>query len=126
MSLFGTKKNIVAKVAKKKVETKKAQKNIADISAHPVNSSIIIRPYITEKSGLLAEKRVYTFEVAPSANKVTIAQAIASIYKVVPVKIAVITIKPHVRLFKNRKQGKTSGAKKAYVYLKEGDSIEFI
>ncbi|HRH22738.1 MAG TPA: 50S ribosomal protein L23 [Candidatus Paceibacterota bacterium] len=121
MALFGTKKNTVEK---KKVE-KKAQKKL-DVTAHPVNSSVIIRPYITEKAGLLAEKRVYTFEVAPSANKVTIAQAIASIYKVVPVKIAIVTIKPHTRMFKNRIQGKTAGAKKAYVYLKEGDTIDFI
>ncbi len=122
MALFGTKKNTVEK---KKVE-KKTQQKSSDVTTHPVNSSVIVRPYITEKAGLLAEKRVYTFEVAPSANKVTIAQAIAAIYKVVPVKIAIVTIKPHTRMFKNRIQGKTAGAKKAYVYLKEGDTIDFI
>ncbi len=122
MALFGIKKNTVEK---KNVE-KKAQKKNFDVTTHLVNSSVILRPYITEKTGLLAEKGVYTFEVAPSANKVTVAQAIASIYKVVPVKIAIVTIKPHTRLFKNRIQGKTAGAKKAYVYLKEGDKIDFI
>ena len=33
---------------------------------------IIKRPIITEKSALLAEKAVYTFEVAKDANKVEI------------------------------------------------------
>ena len=39
---------------------------------------IIRRPIITEKSALLAEKAVYTFEVAKDANKVEIKKAMYS------------------------------------------------
>jgi large subunit ribosomal protein L23 len=124
MALFGTKKNKVVETKKPEAKTKAVKK--VSGGSQVINSSVILRPYITEKAGLLAEKNVYTFEVAPSSNKVTISKAIEHIYKVVPTKIAVVTLKPEVKLFKNRIKGKTPGGKKAYVYLKEGDKIEFI
>src|ERR1035437_4119246 len=52
---------------------------------------IIIRPRITEKSGIMSENSsVYTFEVRKNANKPMIAQAIKALYKVTPMKVRII------------------------------------
>ena len=88
-------------------------------------SYIIKNPRITEKTSLLLESDVYTFDVAKSANKTEIKKAIFSIYKVHPVKINILTVK-NKKIVVRGKKGIKSGGKKAVVYLKEGDKIEFI
>lgn len=85
----------------------------------------ILRPHITEKSGVLSEKNVYTFQVAKTANKDTIAKAVKSLYKVTPVKIGIVNI-PSKKVFVRGKRGVVSGMKKAIVTLKAGDKIDFV
>mgnify|MGYP003351962988 CR=1 FL=1 len=89
------------------------------------NTISIIRPMITEKSGILSQNGVYTFEIASDANKNTIASAIQSMYKVKPVKIAIINT-PAQRVFVRGKRGVVSGIKKALVTVKKGDKIDFL
>lgn len=83
----------------------------------------ILGPRITEKAAYATEKNVYVFNVALDANKIQIKQAIKEAYKVTPVKITTVVSKPQVVVFRG-KLGKKSGFKKAYVYLKKGDTID--
>ena len=91
-----------------------------------MNELIIKKPRITEKSGIQAEALgVYTFEVTDKANKKNIAKAVKELYKVTPVKVN-ITKLPSKKVFSRGKVGRKSGVKKAIVYLKKGDKIEFV
>ena len=88
-------------------------------------TNIIKNPRITEKASMSFEANVYTFDVAPRANKTEIKKAIFSIYKVKPVRVNILPI-PHKQVMSKGKKGVRGGGKKALVYLKEGDKIEFI
>ncbi|MEN9614280.1 MAG: ribosomal subunit protein large subunit ribosomal protein [Candidatus Parcubacteria bacterium] len=118
-------KPVVAKATKvaKKVVAKKTTAP-ATASANPAND-VILRPRITEKAAALSEKKVFTFEVSESATKKQIAQAIIAQYKVTPVKIATVR-NSGKKLFRKGIVGFSAGVKKAYVYLKEGDTIDAI
>ncbi|HEY6018843.1 MAG TPA: 50S ribosomal protein L23 [Candidatus Paceibacterota bacterium] len=85
----------------------------------------MINPRITEKAAYMAEQGCYVFNVAQSANKTQIAQAIRTIYKVTPRKVTIATVqRKQVMVRGTNRKGMTSGGKKAYVYLKKGDKIE--
>ena len=88
-------------------------------------TTIIKNPRITEKASLGAKQNVYTFDIAQSANKIEIKKAIFSLYKVKPIKVNILTIPRKNIMFKG-KAGVKGGGKKALVYLKKGDKIEFI
>jgi large subunit ribosomal protein L23 len=85
----------------------------------------IIRPRVTEKSGILSQSGVYTFEVAASASKPSIAKAVKALYKVTPVKIAVIN-QPAKNVFVKGRRGIVSGFRKAMITVKKGDKIDFV
>jgi large subunit ribosomal protein L23 len=89
------------------------------------HSKVILSPRITEKGAYLAEGGVYVFNVAQDANKVEVAQAIRTVFKVTPrmIRFAAIPSKQVWTRGTNR-WGKTGSGKKAYVYLKKGDTIE--
>ena len=84
---------------------------------------IIKRPIITEKSALLAEKAVYTFEVAKDANKIEIAKAVEKAFKVTVEKVTVVNVLPKAKRV-GQHAGFKSAYKKAYVTLKAGDKID--
>lgn len=86
---------------------------------------IIKNPRITEKATNLIEQNVYTFDVTDSANKTEIKKAIFTLYKVHPVKVNILKI-PRKQVLMRGKVGMRGGGKKALVYLKKGDKIEFI
>ena len=88
-------------------------------------TTIIIKPRITEKAASLSAKNVYTFDVAPSATKSEVAKAIKTLYKYTPVKVNMTKVQEKI-LFIRGKLGKKTGGKKAVVYLKKGDTIQFI
>ena len=85
----------------------------------------IIRPRVTEKSGILSQGGVYTFEIAPKANKAEVAKAVRALYRVTPVKIAVINT-PAKSVFVKGRKGTVAGFKKAVVTIKKGEKIDFI
>ena len=87
--------------------------------------TIIKNPRITEKASNALGQNVYTFDVSASANKTEISKAIFMLYKVKPVKINVLPV-PYKNIMSRGKKGVRGGGKKALVYLKEGDKIEFI
>jgi large subunit ribosomal protein L23 len=87
-------------------------------------SDIILRPRITEKSGIAGEAlNVYTFEVAKNATKDTISRTIKALYKVTPTKVRIINL-PAKEVFVRGRKGTQSAIKKALVYLKKGDKID--
>jgi large subunit ribosomal protein L23 len=134
MALFGSKKKATpaekapkaAKKAAPKKEAKKAEVAVivpATVTASAVN--VIIRPHITEKSGIASQDGVYTFVVTKGANKNVVADAVKAQYKVAPVKVAVINL-PSKKVFVRGKKGTVSGIRKAVVTLKKGDKIDFV
>lgn len=84
---------------------------------------IIYSPVITEKSASLAEKNVYVFKVAKSANKIQIKDAIESLFNVKVVSVNTLNTKSKAKRV-GRYAGKTKTYKKAYVTLENGQAIE--
>lgn len=88
---------------------------------------VLKNPRVTEKATVASERGAYVFDVAPRATKNHIARAVTAYYKVVPRKINIVTIP--VKRVRSRLRGRfgvVSGGKKAYVYLKKGDTIELV
>ena len=123
MALFGKKK-----------ETKKTAKKDApkvDVSlAQPTDrnlSSIIMQPRVTEKAVGMNEQGVYTFVVKRTATKYDVRDAVKALYNVTPVKVNIVNKKPAERMVGSRNRTKhVAGMKKAYVYLKKGDTINLV
>ena len=86
---------------------------------------IIIRPVVSEKSYAAFDENVYTFVVAPDANKVEIKHAIEAIFGVRVTNVNTLNRKGKRK--RNRRSG-TFGtrpaSKRAVVSLAEGDRIE--
>ncbi len=90
---------------------------------------IIKRPIVTEKAMKLGEQRQYVFEVDAKANKIQIKQAIEKLFEVEVISIRTVRVKGKVRRRFTRRgvmEGRTPLRKKAYVTLKEGQSIELV
>jgi large subunit ribosomal protein L23 len=86
---------------------------------------IIIRPVVSEKSYGLLDTGVYTFVVAPHANKLQIRDAVESIFNVRVTKVNTLNRKGKRK--RNRRTftfGKRSDTKRAIVTLAAGDRIE--
>ncbi len=136
MAIFSktTKKEVKPKVEKTtkakvaKVKAPKAEVRVSTGNA-PTRKDflqgVIVRPRITEKATVLAEKNnVYVFEVNENASKPLIAKSIISLYNVVPTKIAIVR-NPAKSVVVRGRLGVSGGVKKAYIYLKKGEKIEF-
>lgn len=91
--------------------------------ATEVINAVLLGPVVTEKAARLAEGGTYVFEVARTANKVRVAQAVAAQYRVHPTKVNVVNEQNKATFFAQR-PGHQSGMRKAYVTLKSGESIE--
>jgi large subunit ribosomal protein L23 len=90
-------------------------------------AAVIIGPHITEKAVRLGEGRVYTFKVRRDATKRTVAEAVTAIYNVTPHQVRIVNRAPAKR--PKGYQGKAvavPGLKKAYVYLKAGETINLV
>lgn len=89
----------------------------------------IVKPLVTEKVTDLTEKHnVFCFVVRPEANKLQIQNEVEALYnvKVVSVNMVNYAGKNKSRYTKaGLLRGKTNAFKKAYVTLKEGESIDF-
>ena len=85
---------------------------------------IIVRPLVTEKGTHQAEARnAYTFEVAPTANKTQIKQAVERMYNVKVLTVRTSSRKGKLRRVGTRR-GKTKQWKKAVVVLHEDHRID--
>lgn len=86
--------------------------------------NIIIAPIITEKSASLEAQNTYVFKVDIKANKTSIKQAIEKIFNVKVKEVRTVNSHPKKKRV-GRYTGMTNKYKKAYVTLKEGNSISF-
>ena len=85
---------------------------------------IIIRPIVSEKTfSMTEEQNRYTFEVAKTATKPQIAQAIEEIFEVKVLKVNTMNVNGKPRRVRYQ-MGKTRSWKKAIVALAEGNTIE--
>ncbi|MCL2530447.1 MAG: 50S ribosomal protein L23 [Coriobacteriia bacterium] len=84
---------------------------------------VIIRPIITERSYDLLNDNRYTFEVAKTANKIEIRDAIEAIFDVNVLNVNTMSVKAKPKRVRYAK-GKTRTWKKAIVTLVEGETIE--
>ncbi len=81
------------------------------------------RPVVTEKSTILAGADRYVFEVASTANKIQIKEAVETAFNVDVVSVRTMTMPGKMRrVRKNR--GMTSPWKKAIVEVQPGQKIE--
>jgi large subunit ribosomal protein L23 len=90
--------------------------------------NILIKPIITEKATAGSELlNRYGFEVHPKANKIQIKHAVEGAYGVTVNKVLTMNtrIGRKIKFTKSGMQvGKTSAVKKAFVQLKDGDTID--
>lgn len=85
-------------------------------------ANIILRPRITEKATDVTENSVYAFEVSDKSTKQSIAKAVHAYFGVNPIKVRTVTL-PAKRVIVRGRRGVKAGVKKAYVYLKKGETI---
>ena len=86
---------------------------------------IILAPVITEKSMAGFQLKKYTFKVAKDSNKIEIARAVETLFKVKVTKVNTMSVRGQMRR-QGRFEGYTSSWKKAIVTV-DADSkpIEF-
>ncbi len=114
------------KVVKEKKVVKAVKADSVEVTTLADLSGIIVKPRITEKAAIKAdEANSYCFDVAPHATKTLVAQAIKMVYKVSPVRVNIINQSRKPSHNKVRKIW-VGGGKKAMVFLKKGDKIEFV
>jgi ribosomal protein L23 len=122
MALFSRSK----KVAEKKgVPAKEAKAEATQVIPTKANlSHILQQARITEKATMNVEMGTYVFNVADGSSKREISQAVKALYNVTPRMVRVVNIPSKTkRNMRTGRVGVKQGGRKAYVYLKKGDTI---
>ena len=90
-------------------------------------NQIIRRPLVTEKSTIIREEEnVLAFEVAGSANKIQVKQAVEELFKVKVEEVRLFNVRGKMKRM-GRFVGKRRDWRKAYVRLKDGEKApEFV
>lgn len=92
------------------------------------NLALVLKPRVSEKAyGLSQVRNTYVFDVERAANKHSISRAVSEQYGVTVTEVNVINqkgkTKRTVRKGGRPVMGRQSDVKKAYVTLKQGDSL---
>lgn len=95
-----------------------------------MEKQMILKPRLSEKTyALSVAGNVFSFEVPGDANKHTVARAVEAQFGVSVVEVNIINVKGKsvrtVRKGGRPTAGKRSDVKKAYVTLKDGDTLPF-
>lgn len=85
---------------------------------------VIRRPVMTERNTELMQENRYTFEVAPTANKIQIKAAVEQAFSVTVLAVNTMNVHRKARREKTRLRGFRSGWKKAIVTIAPGQRIE--
>lgn len=93
------------------------------MSAKAEHYDVIVKPIITEKATLTAENNGVVFEVAKSANKPQIKDAVEALFGVKVKAVNTTITKGKTKRFRGQ-PGRRSDVKKAYVTLEEGNTID--
>ncbi len=92
-----------------------------------LSSQILLAPRITEKGAYLSAVGVYVFNIARDANKIQVAAAIKETFGVTARKVTVVNVpRKQTQTRGTNRKGMTRAGKKAYVFLKKGDTIELV
>jgi large subunit ribosomal protein L23 len=87
---------------------------------------IIIAPVVTEKCNALIQEKIYTFRVAPDANRIEIGKAVEELFNVKVKSVNVMNYQgKRKRAGRSLKEGRRPDWKRAVITLAEG-SIEII
>jgi large subunit ribosomal protein L23 len=87
--------------------------------------SIIKKPHVTEKTSLgTAAANAITLVVDRDSNKIEIKKAVESLFKVNVTSVRTVNVAGKVKRF-GRGFGKRQNWKKAYITLKEGQTVDF-
>lgn len=86
--------------------------------------SIIKRPHVTEKTSMGTADNTITLVVDRNANKIEIKQAVETLFKVNVTGVRTLNVAGKVKRF-GRTYGKRQNWKKAYITLKEGQTVDF-
>jgi large subunit ribosomal protein L23 len=118
MALFGSKK--------KKDEVKPEAAATVTTATRSDLSHVLRHARITEKATMHSADGVYVFDVAGSATKRDIMAAVKKLYSVTPRKVRVASVPTkYKRNMRTGRVGTKTGGKKAYIYLKKGETINF-
>jgi large subunit ribosomal protein L23 len=93
------------------------------MTAEQRHYDVIIAPLITEKATAASEKNQVVFEVAKSATKPQIKEAVEKLFDVKVKRVNTLNTKRKTRVFRGRR-GVVGNFKKAIVTLEEGHSID--
>ena len=93
------------------------------MSTNPKLYDVIVSPVITEKSTMASENGQVMFNVAPTATKTEIKQAVEALFSVKVKAVNTLVRKGKVKRFRGV-IGKQSDQKKAIVTLEDGQSID--
>jgi large subunit ribosomal protein L23 len=135
MALFSTK-------TPKKAKAKKEQKATSALATKAVKlkssrgrhvgtttgrtSDVLRAPWLSEKALIGTERGVYVFEISDKATKHDVAAAVFALYKVTPRKVRIVNLPAKLVMMRSRRGlGTQSARRKAYVSLKEGETIQF-
>ncbi len=121
-------KKAAAKPAAKKAEDKKEEAAVKTTQGAVAKSHAftLLRPHVSEKAAHAADQGIYVFDVPVTANKVEIAKAVETQYKVSVAKVRTIRgIGKQVRRASGR-TGRRNRWKKALVELKKGQTLNLV
>lgn len=113
-----------------KATSEKTSEAVADKkrSSNPrvaTHAKLLIKPHVSEKAAMLADRGIYVFDIPLSANKIEVRKAVEAIYHV-----HVISVRTQRGIGKVMKRGKVAGRrsdwKKALVELKKGETIALV
>lgn len=118
---------VAPKGAEKKVEKKtddKKEVSIVDTKAGSY-ARLLVKPHVSEKAAVLADRGIYVFDVPISANKVEIGKAVEAIYKV---NVAKVRTQRGIgkAMRRGHIKGRRNAWKKALVELKKGQTITLV
>lgn len=92
-----------------------------------MSKTLILKPRVSEKAyGQSVTKNTYVFVVPTDANRSQVAEAVAAQFDVTVTGVNILNVKGKAkRSFTKRRQssGRDNDIKKAYVTLKDGDTI---
>lgn len=87
---------------------------------------VLLGPHVTEKAAIVGESsNQYVFQVMTDATKTEIKQAVEKLFEVEVDAVRVSNMKGKVKRF-GQQMGRRKDWKKAYVRVKDGQSIDFM
>ena len=87
---------------------------------------VLLGPHVTEKGAVIGESsNQYVFQVIPDATKPEIKKAVETLFEVEVDAVRVTNVKGKVKR-SGQRMGRRKDWKKAYVRVKDGQTIDFM